>query len=81
MGPLTFVLWTSREEGVEYCLSHFSLAVKRHQGQGNSYIKKAFNLGITYCFRGIIHDHHGRSMVASKQVLEQKLKTTFCSID
>jgi len=40
------------------CLSHCSVAVKRHHGQGTT-IMKACNWRIIYSFRRLVH-HHGR---------------------
>jgi hypothetical protein len=40
------------------CLSHCSVAVKRHHDQG--YLQeKVFNWGLAYSFRGLVYGHHG----------------------
>lgn len=61
--------------GENLCQLH--LAVKRHNDHRNLQ-KKAFNLGLAYSYRGVIHDHLGRKY-GSRQayvVLEQQVKDT-----
>jgi hypothetical protein len=40
------------------CLRYYSIAVKRHYGQG-SLEEKALSWDRAYSFRGLVHDHHG----------------------
>lgn len=41
------------------CLSPCSIALKRHHGHGQLFGKKAFNCGLAYSFKGLVHYHHG----------------------
>lgn len=41
------------------CLSYSSIAIAKHHDQDNLE-NKAFNWGLAYIFRGLVHDHHGR---------------------
>lgn len=43
-----------------YCLSHCSMAVKRHHDQGNSYRIKCLISKLTWIFRVLVPGHHGR---------------------
>jgi hypothetical protein len=44
-----------------FCLSHCSIAVKRYHTQPRQlFKKKAFNWGLGYSSRGLVHYHHGR---------------------
>ena len=41
------------------CLSHCSIAVKRHHDWRNSYKRKHLVWGLAYSLRGLVHYHHG----------------------
>jgi hypothetical protein len=41
------------------CLSPCSIALKRHHGHGQLFGKKAFNCGLAYSFKGLVHYHRG----------------------
>jgi hypothetical protein len=46
------------------CLSYSSSAVKRRYHQDNL---ESIELGLAYLFRGLVHNHHGRSVLTGRQ--------------
>lgn len=50
--------WNVLTNGIDPCLGHCSLAVKRHCDQGN-FGMKAVSEGLAYSFSGLVHNHHG----------------------
>jgi hypothetical protein len=59
-----------------FVLIGISIAVKRHRGHSNSFIKERISLGLAYSFRGLVHYHHGRKHGSMQvdMVLEKELR-------
>jgi hypothetical protein len=54
--------------GPGICLSYYSIAVKRHTDQGNSY-KRKHSTWLTYRLRGLVRDYYGGKQLG--RLLEQ----------